>query len=561
MSHPQTRPSNVNKHPGNIVREANRVQWRSKEEVAAEKNRKQAEKNACAAAVDKSRTMVAAAEDAMAIQQKTQVKGPPKLIRPRMVTSKKSTNVANADAQPAVIVQSTAAPEDDGQAGQPVKKKRAALKLNFRDSVNANRKVSNGGVTIITGDSDTCVGSTTIELTLYYFDYICAHQISTNPKQVISSNLKGPIPNWVDKIASQTQLKPSAPPSARTSVRTGQIAESDVDLDDEPEEYKSSADELEVLNAAEELEILEDLEAAEEFEMVEDRESAEEGDESDTAMMVDRDQPTIISRYPSPTFAFQLILPSPSLAIEIHPQTCFIQPSHAYTTNHNLRTRSHSNDNNCTYRNSPSHPQAAIRVPTHDITCPSTPPPQTKQPLQNPPVLTTTISATHKGISAMPGPGSSKAPAFNGETLELLEFLELFEDLASSCALTDADKCKMIVQYVNLETKRFWVMLTGYKSKDFGALKTNILGQYSGAAKGARYTIRDLECVVLNTAESDVSTETELLQYYRQFRPIAVWLVTNSKISIRERDRYFWQGLPHAARVAIGRQLELKEVN
>ncbi|KAG2029012.1 hypothetical protein BDR03DRAFT_988040 [Suillus americanus] len=286
-----TRPSNVNKHPGNIVQEANRVQRQSKEEVAAEKN----------------------SEDAMAIQQKTQVKGPPKLIWPCMVASKKSTNVANADAQPAVIaVQSTAAPEDDGQAGQPVKKKRAALKLNFQDSVNANRKVSNGGVTIITGDSDTHVGSTTIGDGKI--------KTSTNPKQVISSDLKGPIPNWVDKVTSQTQLKPSAPPSARASVRTGQIAESDMDLDDEPEEYsepapksyrgknimhvnetlkstlrgkkrsllnaESSADELEVLNATEELEILEDPEAAEEFEMVEDRESAEEGDESDTAMMM-----------------------------------------------------------------------------------------------------------------------------------------------------------------------------------------------------------------------------------------------------------------------------------
>ncbi|KAG2071724.1 hypothetical protein BDR04DRAFT_977839, partial [Suillus decipiens] len=135
----------------------------------------------------------------------------------------------------------------------------------------------------------------------------------------------------------------------------------------------------------------------------------------------------------------------------------------------------------------------------------------------------------------MPGPGSSKVPAFNEETLELQEFLELFEDLASSYGLNDADKCKMIVQYVNLETKRFWVTLTGYESKDFGALKTNILGQYPGAAKGARYTICDLERVILNMAESDISTETELLQYYHQFRPIAVWLVTNSKISTREQ--------------------------
>ncbi|KIK34346.1 hypothetical protein CY34DRAFT_26874 [Suillus luteus UH-Slu-Lm8-n1] len=143
----------------------------------------------------------------------------------------------------------------------------------------------------------------------------------------------------------------------------------------------------------------------------------------------------------------------------------------------------------------------------------------------------------------MPGPGSSKAPSFSGETSELLEFLELFEDLASSCGLTDGDKCKMVVRYVNLETKRFWVTLTGYESKDYGIFKTNIIGQYPGAAKGARYTIRDLERII--------PTETELVQYYRQFRPIAVWLVANSKISERERDRYFWQGLPQSVRLAI----------
>jgi hypothetical protein len=59
-----------------------------------------------------------------------------------------------------------------------------------------------------------------------------------------------------------------------------------------------------------------------------------------------------------------------------------------------------------------------------------------------------------KGVSAMLGSGSSKALSFSGETLELLEFLELFEDLASSCRLTDVDKCKMVVHYINQEIYR-----------------------------------------------------------------------------------------------------------
>lgn len=120
-----------------------------------------------------------------------------------------------------------------------------------------------------------------------------------------------------------------------------------------------------------------------------------------------------------------------------------------------------------------------------------------------------------------------------------------------------------MVRYVNLENKRFWVTLAGFESKDFGVFKTNIIRRYPKAAKCARYTIRDLERVILNTAESDVSTETgsELVQCYRQFRPIAVWLVANSKTSERERDQYFWQGLPQSVRLAITRRLQHTETN
>ncbi|KAG1907536.1 uncharacterized protein F5891DRAFT_974237 [Suillus fuscotomentosus] len=104
-----------------------------------------------------------------------------------------------------------------------------------------------------------------------------------------------------------------------------------------------------------------------------------------------------------------------------------------------------------------------------------------------------TMSNTLKGINAMPGANSSKAPTFNGETSELLEFFELFEDLALACGLLYAEKCKTIVRYIDIQTKHFWVTLTGYESKDFTIFKTSILSQYSGAAKGLRYSIRDLE--------------------------------------------------------------------
>ncbi|KAG1857040.1 hypothetical protein DFJ58DRAFT_727062 [Suillus subalutaceus] len=236
----------------------------------------------------------------MAIQQKTVMNGPPKLIQPCIVTSKKSTNLTSADAPPAVNMapQSTAAPQSttapqstmapqDNQTGQPVKKKHAGLKLNFWDSVDANRKLSNGGVMISTSD----------KLTLYYFDYICTYRISSNLKHVVNSDLEGPIPNWADKVASQTQLKPCSPPSAQASGRITQLqlADSDLDLDNEPEEYSEPTSTIQrgknIVHVKEKLKLTsrgkkhsfqnaeysaEERDAAEEFEMLQDPDTAED---------------------------------------------------------------------------------------------------------------------------------------------------------------------------------------------------------------------------------------------------------------------------------------------
>jgi len=155
-----------------------------------------------------------------------------------------------------------------------------------------------------------------------------------------------------------------------------------------------------------------------------------------------------------------------------------------------------------------------------------------------PPALPTTaipstpaMSAVSKGINAMPTPTSNRAPSFSRETSDLLDFFELFEDLVQACGLTDAEQCKLLVRYVDQATKCFWVTLAGYESKKFTTLKASILEQYPGAEKVLHYTIRDLERAILSSADSNISTETKLLQYYRQFRPIAHWLVSNNKIT------------------------------
>jgi len=175
------------------------------------------------------------------------------------------------------------------------------------------------------------------------------------------------------------------------------------------------------------------------------------------------------------------------------------------------------------------------------------------------PTTTTAMSHVHQGTGAMPGPNSSKAPLFNGETSELLEFFEVFEDLTSTYGLTSADKCKSLVRYVDRQTKHFWIMLTGFESCKYGTFKKNILSQYPGASKGQRYTVRELEHIVINQADSDINTEKELMHYYSQFRAVAIWLISNGKISGRDCDKYFWQGLPVRACRQILQRLKLKD--
>jgi hypothetical protein len=173
--------------------------------------------------------------------------------------------------------------------------------------------------------------------------------------------------------------------------------------------------------------------------------------------------------------------------------------------------------------------------------------------------MTTAAPIFVKSHAVMPLPGIGKGPSFNGEASELTEFLELFEDLAKSHGLPDDERCKYLVRYVDIQTKRVWVMLPGFATNNYDLLRKSIIAEYPGAEKGTRFTIRDLDRIVRSYRDSDISTEVELMQYARQFRAVAFWLVDNNELTVRERDRYFWYGLPQAARTAIDRRLEVRD--
>jgi hypothetical protein len=94
--------ASTNKHPGQVVLDANRVQ-RPREEVAAEKSRKQAEKKAKTAALKNAalknaHIQIAPKEDTMAVEQRARLAGPAQLVRsrPRLVARKPASTMKDA---------------------------------------------------------------------------------------------------------------------------------------------------------------------------------------------------------------------------------------------------------------------------------------------------------------------------------------------------------------------------------------------------------------------------------------------------------------------------------
>jgi len=89
------------------------------------------------------------------------------------------------------------------------------------------------------------------------------------------------------------------------------------------------------------------------------------------------------------------------------------------------------------------------------------------------------LRSTSTRVWDMPTPGLRQAPNFDLQNpKELQEFLKKFEKLAKRCKLMTKEKTKMVVKYVDRETRKFWTRLKGY-GDDYARLKKKIMRTYS----------------------------------------------------------------------------------
>jgi len=139
----------------------------------------------------------------------------------------------------------------------------------------------------------------------------------------------------------------------------------------------------------------------------------------------------------------------------------------------------------------------------------------------------------------------------------LQEFLEEFEELAKRCRLTTREKAKVVVKYVDRETRKFWTRLEGY-GDNYARLKKKIMGAYSKNLED-ELTMAELIKLIKKSAKGTIEDEEDLGTYYRKFRNIAADLVEEEIINKRQHDKYFWKGLPCELCYAICDHLEARD--
>jgi len=159
-------------------------------------------------------------------------------------------------------------------------------------------------------------------------------------------------------------------------------------------------------------------------------------------------------------------------------------------------------------------------------------------------------------VLEMPAPGSRRALDFDSQNSEdLKEFLEEFEELAEKCGLTAKEKAKIVVKYVDRETKKFWKRLEEY-GDDYEILKKKISGAYSKILLEDKPTVAQLIKLVKKSAKKVIENEEDLDAYYRRFWIIVADLMEAEVINKKQHNVYFWKRLSYNLHYAIGNCLE-----
>ncbi|KIM65962.1 hypothetical protein SCLCIDRAFT_36242, partial [Scleroderma citrinum Foug A] len=155
--------------------------------------------------------------------------------------------------------------------------------------------------------------------------------------------------------------------------------------------------------------------------------------------------------------------------------------------------------------------------------------------------------------------GSSKAPKFEGDPLDLLPFFEDVDLLCDDVEIDqDTDRIKWAVQYANCTEAELWAVLPSRTGSDWDAFKAEVLTFYPGAQDDDRkYSCADLDRITAAQSEIPMTSRGSLGEYVHKFTVVATFLDKRKRISKGECEVKFLEGFHPAFKAQLLNRLTL----
>jgi hypothetical protein len=162
----------------------------------------------------------------------------------------------------------------------------------------------------------------------------------------------------------------------------------------------------------------------------------------------------------------------------------------------------------------------------------------------------------------MPMANSRDAPRFFPDPSGFETFFEDVEELADRGNLAEAAKIKWAIRYAGTHAdawKNVACLADIAKPPTFAQFKADVLLCYPNISPSRRYTIQDLEQLVIRTSRFDAINREDFGEYYRLFITYSTYLMGKNRLTTRERDGYYLRGLPLSMQSAVLHRLSIKK--
>ena len=171
----------------------------------------------------------------------------------------------------------------------------------------------------------------------------------------------------------------------------------------------------------------------------------------------------------------------------------------------------------------------------------------------------TAVVQSITGWPGMPTPKSKSAPKeFSGDPEDLHDFLNDYETSADGAQLTDEQKCKFLLKYVDRSTRYLIEVLDAFKAKNWKDLADELRNLFGTKSSTRRYRTSELKSLVKVYAQKIMRSETELKTYIRDFSRVAMWLKEKNKITEEDVNRRFWFGFHPTTREQLAIRIHAK---